>query len=650
MRLVALLLVACSSARPLTPLELAQVEGRRQVTDRLVAVARKGDARALRALGRIGGDEAIAALSDVLRHDAGPAAVEGLWYAGAGAPEVARAYRGDGSAQDLAVVRALGRLATAAEMPVLERALAAPDPAVRDAAGVAAGVAGRRKVAFTDGVRAALAHNLAADRSTGAVYGLAYDPQPAPVAALASFDGPPAARALLQRALAARGGDTSKGLDDPDVWVRVEAERGLAGTAAGRARLAAWILAEWSAIGDTEERLTSERLHPILDGLARLAPFAAEPPVGDALAKLRELTDVSRSTERERYTPGMLLAIDAVNCFAAAGLVRRGAALATLAACGEPSGRGWPLWARRQLLAAAVKDHVGSPDERLAAVEAMWKDPDARTRAAAAEAAAAILPGADAILRDALGSRDVAVAENAADGLAAAGDKAPPWAGAALAARADTAKDEPELYQSILDALVAVHAPAAEAVLERAAADPNPAVRAKARAALGARAPAATPTPAPLPPDDAATVLGAHPVLTVTTSKGLFHVELDAELAPWNVATLVALAGKHFYDGVVWHRVVAGFVVQGGDPTGTGAGGPGYTVVAEPSSARYDRGAVGIADAGKDTGGSQFFVALAPAPHLDGRYTVVGHVPDADMAVVDRLQVGDLIVKLEVVR
>jgi peptidyl-prolyl cis-trans isomerase B (cyclophilin B) len=139
-------------------------------------------------------------------------------------------------------------------------------------------------------------------------------------------------------------------------------------------------------------------------------------------------------------------------------------------------------------------------------------------------------------------------------------------------------------------------------------------------------------------------------VFTVTTTKGVFHVALDPDVAPWNVATLVALADKKFYDGLVWHRVVPGFVVQGGDPTGTGAGGPGYSVLAEPSPVGYVRGVVGIADAGKDSGGSQWFVTLAPAPHLDGRYTVVGRVPDGDMAVVDRLQVGDRIVTLTVAR
>ncbi len=118
-------------------------------------------------------------------------------------------------------------------------------------------------------------------------------------------------------------------------------------------------------------------------------------------------------------------------------------------------------------------------------------------------------------------------------------------------------------------------------------------------------------------------------------------MKLAPEVAPWNVATLVSLAGKKFFDGTVWHRVVPDFVVQGGDPTGTGAGGPGFDVPAEPSALRYTRGTIGIADAGKDTGGSQWFVTLSPQPHLEGRYTIVGQVPAEDMAVVDRIIVGD---------
>jgi peptidyl-prolyl cis-trans isomerase B (cyclophilin B) len=114
------------------------------------------------------------------------------------------------------------------------------------------------------------------------------------------------------------------------------------------------------------------------------------------------------------------------------------------------------------------------------------------------------------------------------------------------------------------------------------------------------------------------------------------------------VATIVTLAQRGFYDGLAFHRVVPGFVVQGGDPTGSGAGGPGFTVPSEPASrsesAGFVTGAVGIADAGRDSGGSQFFVMHGRAPHLDGRYTWVGAVIRGQ-DVADALLIGDRIVR-----
>ena len=127
---------------------------------------------------------------------------------------------------------------------------------------------------------------------------------------------------------------------------------------------------------------------------------------------------------------------------------------------------------------------------------------------------------------------------------------------------------------------------------------------------------------------------------TLDTTRGAITIALDPTVAPWNTAALVGLAGQAFYGGVSWHRVVPGFVVQGGDPSGTGWGGPGFSSPGEPSWRSFDRGAVGIADAGRDTGGSQFFIMQARAPHLEGRYTWVGEVTDG-MDVVDRLTTDD---------
>src|SRR5690606_34961517 len=97
-----------------------------------------------------------------------------------------------------------------------------------------------------------------------------------------------------------------------------------------------------------------------------------------------------------------------------------------------------------------------------------------------------------------------------------------------------------------------------------------------------------------------------------------------------------------YYDGTIFHRVVPNFVIQGGDPTGTGFGGPGNSIRSEISPFRFDKYIVGMASSGKDTEGSQFFITHSPQPHLDGKYTIFGSVTSG-MDVVDKIQIGDYI-------
>ncbi len=129
---------------------------------------------------------------------------------------------------------------------------------------------------------------------------------------------------------------------------------------------------------------------------------------------------------------------------------------------------------------------------------------------------------------------------------------------------------------------------------------------------------------------------------TVSTSKGAFTVELLPDDAPLNVDNFVQLARRRYFNGLTFQRVVPNFVVQGGDPRGDGNGGPGYAIRCEINEVQYERGAVGMALSGKDTGGSQWFVTHSRQPHLDGGYTVFGRVVDG-MDVVDRIVRGDLI-------
>ena len=124
---------------------------------------------------------------------------------------------------------------------------------------------------------------------------------------------------------------------------------------------------------------------------------------------------------------------------------------------------------------------------------------------------------------------------------------------------------------------------------------------------------------------------------TLETNKGVLELELFDADAPKTVENFVKLARDGFYDGVVFHRVIEDFMIQGGDPTGTGMGGPGYQFEDEINQYRVERGALAMANAGPNTNGSQFFVVVAEAcPWLDGLHTVFGRVT-SNMDVVDEI-------------
>lgn len=133
----------------------------------------------------------------------------------------------------------------------------------------------------------------------------------------------------------------------------------------------------------------------------------------------------------------------------------------------------------------------------------------------------------------------------------------------------------------------------------------------------------------------------------VNTDKGEIIIRLLTDEAPCTASNFADLVEAGFYDGLTFHRVVPDFVIQGGCPRGDGWGGPGYMIPCEYNRVHYERGYVGMALAGKDTGGSQFFITHSPQPHLDGRYTIFGMV-ESGMDVVDRIQVGDRMSSLEV--
>ncbi len=135
----------------------------------------------------------------------------------------------------------------------------------------------------------------------------------------------------------------------------------------------------------------------------------------------------------------------------------------------------------------------------------------------------------------------------------------------------------------------------------------------------------------------------------IEMDKGNIEIELFEQDTPGTVANFAKLINEGFYDGLKFHRVIKGFVAQGGCPLGTGTGGPGYTIKCETqgNSHKHVRGALSMAHRGKDTGGSQFFIVYEPQPHLDGHHTVFGQVING-MDVVDQIQQGDIMNKVTI--
>ena len=249
-------------------------------------------------------------------------------------------------------------------------------------------------------------------------------------------------------------------------------------------------------------------------------------------------------------------------------------------------------------------------------------------RMTAAEVLGSLKPrGAVVPLREALADTSLLVVASAASALADLGDaESIPRLARAYAERARDADADARL--SIRDALRTLAGRAYADSVERAA--PPRAGEARDLAPEDARPPA---------------VSGA---VLRTTAGDITWTFFPAD-APQTVRNFVRLAEAGYFNGLAIHRVVPNFVIQDGDPTGTGSGGPGYTIRCEYNRLRYDAGMVGMALSGKDTGGSQWFITHAPQPRLDGRYTIFARVT-AGMDVVWRTVQGDRVLKVDIVK
>ncbi|MCX5797654.1 MAG: peptidylprolyl isomerase [Elusimicrobia bacterium] len=277
----------------------------------------------------------------------------------------------------------------------------------------------------------------------------------------------------------------------------------------------------------------------------------------------------------------------------------------------------WWVKSRAYLAMAEV------PGSRADLLEGL-KDPDPRVAAAALEAVAKsteafVVPILDRILRDPESALELR--GTAAD---AAGERKSALLLDALEAawKNSQGREWPEIRDSIKRA--AQEAMAQPGYAGRPYFFSEPPARATASPYLGEK-------PAP-----ASVVL--------ETEKGDIELALAVEEAPVHAAAFLHSVSSGLYNGLTWHRVVSGFVIQGGDPRGSGWGDAGFFLRDEISPLRFERGTVGMPKAGKDTGGCQLFVTHVPTPHLDGRYTVFGRVVRG-MDVVDRIEPGDKIVK-----
>jgi cyclophilin family peptidyl-prolyl cis-trans isomerase len=538
-----------------------------------------------------------------------------------------------------AVLGALGRQGGAADVPALVDALSGRHAR---AAWVALGLVARRQEGRLDGFPdTALTTGPGAKDAFGVAYLLMRatrweEGRVLPTARRLLEHADPEVRAMACRALSGRAGANGelvlRGALDKDPRVRVEAIRALA-----RSKAAAPLTSRLEVLAEAlvaPEALAGPDLHPWLETLEAALGLPDTPALTAAAEKIHSATGAPVLPGR---APGVSLGLSHLRCRAAALLDRAHGELRHLPTCASPD---LPAFVREGLTAPVL---ARLPEAgREAAVDAYLAGATPAGRAAFYAAVDPDSPPAwRARVRSALAATDPA---ELAEAAGAAARLELPDAGAPLAEalRRVLAAGDVETALSLLDAVGTLKSAAAAPWVLEAAASDAPALRKAARAAakaLGLTPPETPPragTPTPLP--DAPLPTRAR----VETSKGTLVIALRGDATPRTVANFAALARRKFYDGQLFHRVVPDFVAQGGDPRGDGWGGPGYTIRCELDAATYTRGTVGMALAGKDTGGSQFFVTHTAHPHLDGGYTVFGRL-EAGFEALDALTVGDRI-------
>lgn len=598
-----------------------------------------------------------------LEEDASEAVAEALTVAVAAEPDVdTRAH----------MIRDVGRLRREDGLPIVAAALRSEHPAERAAACAAAaetGLAGR-DVPVT--IRSRLAALLGAEQPVevrlACTYALARLPAPsgpeasaeAVALTIAATDPDPEVRTFAYRALERHPGIEVlvHGTSDDDFRVAVQAFRSLATRAAmepgGPAVYAAALSEAHRAFAS--EPAAGRRLHVLLTALDAAGPIARSTPVHDVAVRVLEALGALPAGQPPTRERGL------AHC-AAAELVDRG--------------RGWPsridacgfeqvLPRERLARTAAILGEVeGAEGQRIARLGRLARHTTPLVREAALAAAARIWdPAATDLVLQALSDEDPGVLAAAFEALATIARRAPtearvppplPTDRAVAGLRAARGALQPGELEGLVGWLDAADAVSANELVEEVralATHPSHAPRDRARALLSTWNEAVPDAPAAAIPDPATAeqILSpeARPRVRLETDRGVLVLELHPDHAPVTVARFLGLVREGFYDGLTFHRVVPGFVVQGGDPRGDGYGGPGWWLRCEDNRLPYVRGTVGMALAGRDTGGSQFFITSAAQPHLEGRYTAFGTVVEG-LEHVDRLHPGDRIRRATVV-
>jgi cyclophilin family peptidyl-prolyl cis-trans isomerase/HEAT repeat protein len=662
---------------------IAVAEGRRSDgVNQLIALAQRGGAAgrwlSLRGLARIGDGPSRSALRQLLDHDDALTVAQAASALGmVGALEQIPADEADAISTDLLrclprvknvvapVLEALGRAGGPNVQQALAIATGSPSDDVAATAALALGRHGRRKlqlsIAAVDALVVLASHHNR-DVRYAAVYALGRQVVATAPGATASDHSESEAAAGREKAtvtaLLARLNDADAeiravavaglgkrlnnqappaellaSLRDADWRVAVEAVRAIATPQTTSADAVA--IAITARVAKFTQHRQSNELHVVRAAVELLQPFASSP----AVAAMSNAVSAAHLDNGDIDCWNRAFAVRSPPLQSAGPLT-----LSSLMSCG---GTAFGAGDRASIVAELIKAGVGDLSDRTKLTAGLLTDKDSSVRAAALTA----VDGINApwsLVTTALAERDAVVvgaACDAADRALEANVSDSAAIEAALLARARTETD-PELASNLIAVIAKYKIAGGADVCAGVVAHPVVmAARAEclkkfdrvdaSAAASTVFAPGIVPEPTPQ---------RWH----IITTRGTIDILLDGQLAPWHVAVISSLTKRRFYNGLRFHRFVGNFVVQGGDPTGTGWGGPGFVVPSEVSSildanATFTQGAIGFADAGKDTGGSQWFAMHSRSPHLDSRYTQVGHIITG-LDVAMSLSVGDKIV------